>query len=59
MSGSCVRRMWSSRRTSVDEESGESKETLINVPMADTVVQSHDVLLLIGDDDAVSEFPTK
>ena len=47
------------RRAVHDEASGADKDMLINVPMADTIVQAGDVLLLVGDDKAVGAFPTK
>jgi trk system potassium uptake protein len=47
------------RRGVSDEATGESKDVLINVPMADTLVMAGDILLLIGDDNAIGDFPTK
>lgn len=43
------------------ETQGESQvsETVISVPMADTRIEASDVLLLIGGDEALADFPAK
>lgn len=40
-------------------ESGQPSETLISVPMADTRIETDDVLLLIGADEALADFPAR
>ena len=40
-------------------QSGQPSETLISVPMADTRIEADDVLLLIGADEALADFPAK
>ena len=50
------------RRTMIEStQSGSAKthETLISVPMADTEIQPRDILVVIGSDEALQEFPTK
>jgi len=39
-------------------QAGEQSESVISVPMADTVIEPDDVLLLIGSDQAIADFPT-
>jgi len=47
------------RQAAEKEEAGRVTETLISVPMADTRIAASDILLLIGSDKALADFPTQ
>ena len=48
------------RRTAEEHEASdaEARHVVISVPMADTVIQPEDILLVIGEDGAIADFPT-
>jgi trk system potassium uptake protein TrkA len=49
------------RRTVEESEEGikKTRQVVISVPMADTVVEPDDVLILVGSDEAMQDFPTR
>ncbi|MFW6065474.1 MAG: potassium channel family protein [Planctomycetota bacterium] len=49
------------RRTREESEEGikRTRQMVISVPMADTVIEPGDVLILVGSDEAMQKFPTR
>ncbi len=47
------------RQAPETQDSSQVGETVISVPMADTRIEAPDVLLLIGGDEALADFPAK
>ncbi len=47
------------RRKDSAEDFDAEREAVISLPMADTVIQPGDLLLLVGSDEAMRNFPTK
>jgi trk system potassium uptake protein TrkA len=49
------------RRTVEESKEGikKTRQVVISVPMADTVIEPDDVLILVGSDEAMQDFPTR
>ena len=47
------------RRKDLAENFDEEHEAVVSLPMADTVIKPGDLLLLVGNDEAMRAFPTK
>jgi len=47
------------KRKVSDADSGRPPQTVISVPLADAKIEPEDILLLIGNDEAIMAFPTK